>query len=281
MYSNRFTRENPGLIVFLVDQSGSTEDIMSIDGHTIADHIADLVNACITEAIKQATIQTSDDEEEVKHEICFVIIGYGGKGNPDDEKDEGNWKAELLMAPKYSDVISEEYEYQKSAISNLDILPILTPAHGGGTPMASAYMTAYNVLKQWNQSHDGEKDPVPVIINISDGEPTDNTADLRKAIEDIKSLQTADGSPLIINLHISAKPNAKELKAPSNIEDCYDEYSKLMFEISTEVTDDIVNNSEPIQRLGISQGGRLFCSNIKDPAYAGQFVSIGTRVKMK
>ena len=73
MYSNRFTRENPGLIVFLVDQSGSTEDIMSMDGHTIADHIADLVNACITEAIKQATIQTSDDEEEVKHEIVEEI----------------------------------------------------------------------------------------------------------------------------------------------------------------------------------------------------------------
>lgn len=46
-----------------------------LDGHAIADHIADLVNACITEAIKQATIQTSDDDEEVKHEICFVIIG--------------------------------------------------------------------------------------------------------------------------------------------------------------------------------------------------------------
>ena len=147
--------------------------------------------------------------------------------------------------------------------------------------MASAYMTALKVLEQWNQSHDGEKDPVPVIINITDGDPTDSTADLRKAIEDIKSLQTADGSPLIINLHLSANPNAKELKTPSNIDDCYDDYSKLMFEISTEVTDDIVNNSDPIKELGIPRGARLFCSNIKDPAYAGRFVAIGTRVKMK
>lgn len=281
MYSNRFTRNNPGLILFLVDQSGSTEDIMPADGHTIAENIADLVNSCITEAIKQATVPVGDDDEECKHEICFVIIGYGGKGNPDDEKDEGNWKAELLMAPKYSDVIYKEYQPQRSAISNLEILPILAPAHGGGTPMASAYTTAFNILKQWNQSHDSEKDPVPVIINITDGEPTDNTDDLRKAVEDIKNLKTADGSPLIVNLHLSANPNAQELKAPSNIEDCYDDYAKLMFEISTEVTDDIVNNSDPIQKLHIPSGARLFCSNIKDPAYAGQFVAIGTRVKMK
>ncbi len=281
MYSNRFTRENPGLIIFLVDQSGSTEDKMPVDGHTIADHIADLVNSCITEAIKQATIPISDDDEEVKHEICFVIFGYGGKGNPDDEKDEGNWKAELLMAPKYSDVLDKEFKVQRSNISNIDVLPILTPAHGGGTPMASAYMSAYNVLKQWNQSHDSEKDPVPVIINITDGEPTDNTEDLRKAIENIKSLRTADGSPLIINLHLSANPEAKELRAPSNVEDCYDDYAKLMFEISTEVTDDLVQNSEPIRRLGIQKGAKLFCSNVKDPAFAGQFVAIGTQTKMK
>lgn len=278
MYSNQFTRPNPGLIIFLVDQSGSTEDIMLSNNRSIAENIADLVNVSITEAIDTATAQISDEEEKVKREVCFAVVGYGGKGNPEDPEDKRNWQAELLMQPKYSDTIYGEYQKERSTISNLDIFQILSPVHGGGTPMASAYKTALDILTRWLPTHDSDKDPVPVIINISDGEPTDSVDDIKETISKINELKIADGSPIIINLHLSAK-NSQELKTPSNIDDCVDEYAKLMYEISTEVTDDLANNCKPIKSLGISKGAKLFCSNIQDPKFAARFLAIGTPVK--
>ena len=107
-YSNRFTRDYPGYIIFLIDQSGSTEDSMSENNRTIAENIADLVNNNITEVTKRATKQEGDEEEFVKREICFTIIGYGGKGNPEDESDLYNWNAELIMDAKFCDDIDRK-----------------------------------------------------------------------------------------------------------------------------------------------------------------------------
>ena len=277
-YSNRFTRKNPGYIIFLIDQSGSTEDC--INGHSIAENIADLVNNNITEATTRATKQEGDEEEFVKREICFTIIGYGGKGNPEDESDPRNWNAELLMAAKFCDDIKNKYKLQRSSISNTDVYPILAPTHGGGTPMTAAFKDAYELLKRWNKSHDSDLDPVPVIINISDGEPTDNQkGELQETINKIKELKTADGSPLIMNVHLSAAQAARELKTPINEEDCYDEYSKLMFEISTEVTTDMIEHNKAIRKMGVPEGGRLFISNCTDFTAAARFIAIGTEIK--
>ena len=281
-YSNRFTRDYPGYIIFLIDQSGSTEDSMSENNRTIAENIADLVNNNITEVTKRATKQEGDEEEFVKREICFTIIGYGGKGNPEDESDLYNWNAELIMDAKFCDDIKNEYKLQRSSISNTDVYPILAPTHGGGTPMTAAFKVAYELLKRWNKSHDSNLDPVPVIINISDGEPTDNQkGELQETINKIKELKTADGSPLIMNVHLSAAQAARELKTPINEEDCYDEYSKLMFEISTEVTTDMIEHNRALRGMGVPKGGRLFISNCTDFKAAVDFIAIGTEIKQQ
>lgn len=280
MYSNSFTRQNPGLILFLVDQSGSTEDKMA-NGFPIAQNITDLVNACISDCVNYATMLIGDDEEEVKREVCITVIGYGGKGNPNDFNDRWNHEAEILQMPIWVDEIESTFSKSRTVTKKLDVFEILKPQIGGGTPMASAFKTAYEIIKDsWLPTHQTAKDPVPVIINISDGEPTDDKDELKKIIEDIKSLQIPDGSPMIINIHLSShdKQNA-ELANPSDINECKDEWSRLMFEVSTEVTDDMANNSRSINQMGISSGQRLFCSNIQDTAIAAKFIQIGTPAK--
>lgn len=280
MYSNSFTRPNPGLILFLVDQSGSTEDKMA-NGFSIAQNITDLVNKCICECIKFATMPIGYDEEEVKREVCIAVIGYGGKGNPNDINDRWNHEAEILQMPIWVDEMESTFPKARTVVDNVKVLEILKPQIGGGTPMASAFKTAYEIIKDsWLPTHQTDKDPVPVIINISDGEPTDDKDELKNVIEDIKSLQIPDGNPMIINIHLSShdKQNA-ELTNPSDINECKDEWSRLMFEISTEVTDDMANNSLSMKKMGISKGQRLFCSNIQKQEIAAQFIQIGTPKK--
>ena len=48
MYENNFTRANPGLIVILVDQSGSMS-IEWTDGKSLAEQTAMVINRCIAE----------------------------------------------------------------------------------------------------------------------------------------------------------------------------------------------------------------------------------------
>lgn len=277
MYKNEFKRTNPGLFVFLVDQSGSMGDTMASNGLSLAMNATDAINSVINEIILKLTAVDANGMDIVKKSAFISIIGYGGHG--DGTGNQYDYQAETIC-DDWINVIDETKPKYKSYIdNNTDLVEVIKPVFGGGTPMASAFTAARDLVKAWMQSHNSSDDPVPVIINITDGEPTDSKIELKNVAEEIKALNIPDGSPLIFNIHLSADSNTNTLQYPSDINQCPDQYSKLLFEISSEVTYDLINETPELQAKGLSGGEKLFMSNVTKVAMLIDFIKIGTRIK--
>ena len=86
-------------------------------------------------------------------------------------------------------------------------------------------------------------------------------------------------NPLIFNIHLSANPNVNTLEYPSDINQCPDKCSKLLFEISSEVTKDLIDETQELQNKGLKGGEKLFISNVTNAAVLIDFIKLGTRIK--
>lgn len=277
MYKNEFKRTNPGLFVFLVDQSGSMEDPLASNGLSLAVNAADAINSVINEIILKVSDIDNAGNDIVKKEAFISVIGYGGRG--DGTGNQYDYEAETIC-DDWINVIEETKPKYKSYIDGTtELVEVVKPLSGGGTPMASAFTAARDLVKAWMQSHNSGEDPVPVIINITDGMPTDSETDLKNVVSEIKSLDVPDGNPLIFNIHLSSDSNAKTLEYPSDINQCHDKYSKLLFEISSETTKDLIDETAELQAKGLSGGEKLFMSNVTNAAVLTDFIKLGTRQK--
>ena len=147
MYENNFTRANPGLIVFLIDQSKSMEDPWS-GGKTLAEQTALSINRCISEMAIRFTSGT-----EIKDEANIIMIGYGGT--------EKSMEAELLRSGSIATLCSDDtipVQHLKQKISDgaggileidVDLKEFISPKAVWGTPMASAFQLASALVNEW------------------------------------------------------------------------------------------------------------------------------------
>ena len=83
MYNNSFTRHNPGLLIFLVDQSGSMENTLLDKNYNLAQMVSDAINS-----ILNMLLYKNCYGEEIRRTSFVCIIGYGS-----------DWdNAEILLA---------------------------------------------------------------------------------------------------------------------------------------------------------------------------------------
>lgn len=278
MYNNSFSRSNPGLIILLIDQSGSMEDPMPANGLKLAENAADAVNSVINEIILKLTITTDDGDEEVKKSVYLPVIGYGGKGS--GTGNQYDYEAEILLDKWINEIEEPEFSKVKSLLnSETDLFEVVKPTYGGGTPMASAFASARDLVAAWIQTHNTADDPTPVIINITDGMPTDSVSELKSIAKEIMAMEIPDGNPLIFNIHLSAKPNPVSIEYPNDLSQCTDEESKLLFELSSAASVDLINEIPTLSAKGLTGGEKLFLSNVGNPAKLIEFLQIGTKVK--
>ena len=247
MYNNSFTRKNPGLIVFLVEQSMFMEDIMPSNGFSLAVNASDAVNTMISEFILRMIEVDDDGREFIGRNTVIIIIGYGGKGD----------EAEVLFIGGIDEIYAK-YSTQISPITKEEIWDVLQPVHGGGSPMASAFVCAKKRVEAWIGEYGNEYAPVPIIINITGGMPTDSIDDLKETTKRIMSLRIPDGNPLILNIQLSKEDCVLHIICPKDTSQCPDEYSKLLFEISSEVT----NNLAYCLTDSLFFGERLFMCDV-------------------
>lgn len=276
MYQNSFSRSNPGLIVLLLDQSGSMEDSMPINSYSLATNAAEAINSVINEIILKLTIQTDDGEEEVKKSVFLTVIGYGGRG--DGTGNEYDLVAESLV-DDWINVVSEGPQYKSKLDGTTDLIEVVRPAFGGGTPMASAFATARDLIAAWVQTHNSADDPVPVMINVTDGMPTDSVSELKKVANEIKLMQIPDGNVLVFNIHLSAKNNISTIEYPKDLSECADDESKLLFGLSSSVDKDLISAIPVLSEKGLQGDEKLLISNVTNPAMLIEFLQIGTKQK--
>lgn len=246
-YQKLIGTPSPGLFIILIDQSGSMSTPAE-GGKTRAEWAALAVNRCIMEIVKRC-----EHMETIKDRCSVVVIGYGA---PTVCPKAGGQAAYIMLGGRISEVAKQKIRTdtttKKTKVSdgagglmdgemqfNLDIW--IEPYVEGSTPMDQAFLKAEEVASKWVLEY-SENFP-PVVVNITDGEPSDSTA-AENAAKSLMSVATSDGNLLLFNGHITDGIN--EIIFPTSEAQLANPLAKLMFRMSSDIPQALLQASREV-----------------------------------
>jgi hypothetical protein len=272
MYSAEISRNNPSMILFLLDQSGSMQDVFETDsGVTKAQALADAINKLLqTACIKCAR------EEGIRDYFHVGVIGYGKQVGPAFAGSLSGRElvpiSEVGAMPARIDTRTKKVPDGAGGLVDQEVkFPIWFDAvANAGTPMCAAFQEARRIVQGWLGNHPNSFPPV--VINITDGESTDG--DPAGDAASVRSLASSDGAVLLFNLHVSSQQGAT-IVFPSSDAGLPDQYAKLLFEMSSPLTPFMVAEAKKLG-FNVTEGARGFVFK-SDLVSAIQFLDIGTK----
>lgn len=277
-YNAEISRERPGAILFLIDQSGSMSDPFGGEpGRSKAERLADAVNRLLFELTIRCT---RDQEEGVRNYYEVGVIGYGKEVGP---VLGGALRGRTLVSIR--DIANNPLRIDERQVQREDgagglvreivRLPVwFDPMTAGGTPMCQALRLACSVLDPWIQTHANSYPPI--VINITDGEATDG--DPRQPGQVLSQMATQDGSTLLFNLHLSSRPGQPLLYPESEV-GLPDEYARQLFQMSS-LLPPVIQQATQSEGYHSGPQSRGFVFNA-DIVEVIKFLDIGTRAKLR
>lgn len=231
----QWSSAHPGLLIILLDQSGSMlKPYSGNDSKTV--FASKAVNKVIDNII-----QKNFDGEAPKNRCFISVIGY----NHNVKELCSGWLKDLDNNPLKIEKIIEKQPNGNGGIIEVEVdQPIWVEpiTQDGTTNMKGAMDLAKETVINWMKDHQDKDDPAPVIINISDGVPYYNRLDVHLCMEEttkvaneIMNLSNADGNVLIFNAMIE-KDGAKSV-FPNDINNLNDEEAKFLFNITSVIPD--------------------------------------------
>jgi hypothetical protein len=278
LYLAEINRAQRGCILFLLDQSYSMKDPFAGDAKTSkARAAADAINDLLMDLI----IRCSLDFEGPRDYFDVGVIGYGAKAGVGPCLGGALKGRSLVTVGDLADNQLRVEERPKLVSDGSGGLATTTikfpvwfdPLAEGGTPMREALEFTAKILRPWVASH--QKSYPPIVINITDGEPT--TGDPTKSARALTSLQTADGDVLLYNVHLSSLA-AEPISFPAGPAKLPDQYAGLLFGMSSEVPPQI-REELSVEGYPAEQRTRGFTFNA-NPWALLQFLDIGTRLAL-
>lgn len=264
-YRQLIGSHNPGLIMIMIDQSYSMTD--PYGGQTKAEIAAMAVNRVINEIV-----EASQDDDRIKDRCYVGVVGYGASVVPV----VGGMISQLANNPV--DIVMVMRSVSDGAGGLVEVqqeMPIwVKPMAENGTPMDKALESVYGLIEKWIQDHPDSFPPI--VINITDGQPNDPSK-TKMAAEKLMSLRTSDGNLLLFNAHIS-DASAAETRLPNNENGLYDNYAKLLFNISSILPDRLVVEARKVGFSPQSQA-RGFVFNAGAETMI-KFLTFGSRVTL-
>jgi hypothetical protein len=260
--TKQWSSATPGYIIFLVDQSGSMSSPYS-EGKTKAEFTATVINRAINELIN-----INSAGEKVKDRVFISIIGYGSSVN----EVRSDYLSKFADSPIRIDSGKQKVSDGNGGLIEIEVQnPIFVePAHSGGTPMGTAFEMAKKLVAEWMNKK--AEHPAPVIINVSDGLPTDTEQKSINIASEIMQLSCPDGSPLIFNAHIGN--GAQKYSCSESEAEIGDEQGKFLFSISSKIPDSYKDAARK-QELDVKPNSRGFVSNA-DPETFIKFINFGS-----
>src|SRR5437764_10677940 len=221
-YQAEISRENPTCILFVIDQSGSMDEI-SEAGRSKAAFVADVLNKTIY------TLVTSCSKSDgVRNYFDVGVIAYGGS---EVTTGFGGALSDAIVHPIQA--ISEHtlrIEERKKKVDDGagGIVELKTkfpiwfdPKSIGGTPMRAALDKTMQTVAGWREAHPDSYPPT--ILHVTDGQSTDGAPEA--AAGALRQLSTKDGPALLFNLHVTTG-GGLEVVFPTTEAELEDEYSR-------------------------------------------------------
>lgn len=145
------------------------------------------------------------------------------------------------------------------------------PRAEGQTPMCEALRRIRDLAAEWVLRPENAESFPPVVFNITDGEATDcDGEELRTVAEQIRSLATADGNVLLVNIHIATAADMRPLLFPEPSEEHYaNRYASLLYDCSSTMPEPFHAAIRELKGAGALPPFRGLCFN----ASAAELVS--------
>ena len=240
-YTMQWGSTRPGLIIILLDQSGSFSEpanaSLLVFGKTKAEAASIFVNSLLHEFCKTNTVGT-----EIKPRAEIAVLGYGSRGVQSLLSDALHGKMianlpELMANPlRIASRTRKEMDDTGSIIEVPSYYPVwIEPfAEGSSNPSCAALTRASELAELWIDSHPDNYPPV--VINITDGLPTDG--EITEAASTLVSGKTSDGNILLFNCLVTNQVNFS-IEFPSIQTDLPgDKAVPVLFSVSSLIPDD-------------------------------------------
>ena len=235
-HSQQWSSAHPGLLVFLIDQSGSMQEPFKGEEDSRTVFATKVINRVI-----DSIIQKNYNGDRAKDRCFIVAIGYSFGAQ---ELCSG-FISKLDESPKRIESVKQKVSDGAGGLVVVEKkMPIwVEPSTDNRwTDMKAAFEMAKQIIEKW--VNDKPESPAPVIINISDGNPyynhlteTQCMQETAALVQEIMNIQTNDGNVLVFNAEIGESntqiilPNSEAEVAAAGAG------AKFLYEISSEVPD--------------------------------------------
>jgi hypothetical protein len=271
-YTAEINRNNPSCILFLIDRSGSMNDVWAAEsGRKKADGLSDIINRLLQNLCLKCA-----SGEGIRHYYDVGVIGYGASVGPAFGGSLAG--KDLVSITEVADSPAKVLDRTKKVedgtgglVEQTVKFPIwFEPVANGATPMCQALTRAQGIISNWVGKH--EASFPPIVINITDGEATDGDPSIPAA--SLTSLSTNDGNVLLFNVHISGASGVA-MDFPDSESELPDDHAKLLFGMSS-VLPDYMRNMAQQESIPVSDRTRGFVFQ-GDMTSVIRFLDIGTR----
>lgn len=274
-YQAEISRANPTCFLFLVDHSTSmNEPVMGTEGNPKkSEFVAEALNRVL-----QSLVVSASKDLEIRQYYQVGIIGYGSEIQSIlpgvDEQTHLAWIDEVYQHPlRIEDRIRREIDSAGEAVEMSVKFPVwVEPFARGHTPMRQVFEDAYSILSQWVLNYPDSYPPT--VINLTDGQSNDGR--VTSAAENLRSLKTNDGHVLLLTLHTSSHSYDQPVVFPSSVEEMPDFSSRTMFEMSSQLPENLRRAAVEILGTEMNKNARGIVYNA-DIAGIVQGLEIGTR----
>jgi len=268
-YTAEISRANPTCFLFLIDQSKSMLKPMAGDPtRTKAEAVSDAINTLLYTLSLRCVWGNS-----VFDRFHVGVLGYGVQVGPA----LGGALTGKDLVP-ISELARNPLRVEQrpragadGAVGSVRFPVWFEPTGDGKTPMAAAFQRAGALVAGFLVDHP-DCFP-PIVINITDGKPTD--ANPEEAAARLRQLSSTDGNVLVFNLHIS-DASGQRLEFPDREDGLPDLYARLLFRMSSPLPPPM-HDAARESGLHVGAGTRGFVFNA-DIDSVIRSLDIGTRV---
>lgn len=228
----QWSSATPGLLIILLDQSGSMLSDYDGTGMTRTKFATLAVNKVIDNII-----QKNFDGDAPKNRCFISVIGY----NHNVRELCSGWLKDLDNSPLRYETLKKKTPDGTGGLVEVEVKqPVWVEPidQDGATNMLGAFQFAKELVEKWMADHtDG---PAPVIVNISDGCPYYDMKDPRTCMEEtvtlvnqIMNISNEDGNVLVFNAQIDRSNGT--VVFPSNRTEVSQEEAQFLYDITSVV----------------------------------------------
>lgn len=238
----QWSSATPGLLIILIDQSGSM--LAPCPGDP--DHNKTQFASLAVNNVIDNIIQKNFDGVEPKNRCFISVIGY----NHNVSEITSGWLKDLLNNPKRIETMKKKVLDGTGGLIEQEIKKTIWVepiTEDGATNMRGAFAFAKDLCKSWIDQNPDR--PAPVIINISDGMPYYDRKPVETCMEEtialaeeIKQTRNMDGNILIFNALIGN--DSTTIEFPSDKNSIQNTAAKFIYDISSEVPESYKSAAE-------------------------------------